>query len=141
MSGGALDYFFCKFDDHIEDFDDRELDDLVKDMAKLFHDREWYLSGDTSIGDWREARDNFKKKWFAADKREARIENYLRDITEKIKDEFGIGTRYCMTCGYWDREPDAIYGRCRIHPIRTREKDDCSDYTPKDDEQIKFEHG
>jgi len=35
MSGGSLNYFYSQLEDHVGDFDDRELDDLVKDLAKL----------------------------------------------------------------------------------------------------------
>lgn len=70
MSGGSLYYFYCDLEDHAGDFDDPELDDLVTDLAKLFHDREWYLSGDTSIKRWIESRDEFKKKWFVGGKNE-----------------------------------------------------------------------
>ena len=45
MSGGSLDYFYSQLNDHVGDFKDRELDELVSDLAELFHDREWYLSG------------------------------------------------------------------------------------------------
>ena len=51
MSGGSLDYFYCMLEEHTNDFDDKELNNLVSDLAQLFHDREWYLSGDTSRGD------------------------------------------------------------------------------------------
>ena len=67
MSGGSLDYFYSQLQEHIGDFKDKELDELVEDLAKLFHDREWYLSGDYCEGTWNEARDNFKKKWFTDD--------------------------------------------------------------------------
>ena len=65
MSGGRLDYFYSSLEDHVGDFGDKELDELVKDMANLFYEREWYLSGDTCAGDWNEARDKFKNKWFS----------------------------------------------------------------------------
>lgn len=73
MSGGSLDYFYCQLQEHVGDFKDKELDDLVNDLAELFHDREWYLSGDTGEGNWNEARDNFKKKWFTETGRTARM--------------------------------------------------------------------
>ena len=82
MSGGSLDYFYCQLQDHIGDFGDKELDELVKDLAELFHDREWYLSADYGIGDWNQARDNFKKKWFTKEGRKARI--------DKRADRFGL---------------------------------------------------
>lgn len=50
MSGGSLNYFYSQVEDHVGDFGDRELDDLVKDLAQLFHDREWFLSSDTNEG-------------------------------------------------------------------------------------------
>ena len=43
MSGGSLDYFYTMLQDHVGDFGDKELDELVADLAELFHDREWYL--------------------------------------------------------------------------------------------------
>lgn len=70
MSGGSLYYFYCDLEDHAGDFDDPELDGLVTDLAKLFHDREWYLSGDTSIDRWIKSRDEFKKKWLIGGKNE-----------------------------------------------------------------------
>ena len=78
MSGGSLDYFYCSLEEHVGDFNDRELDDLVKDLAQLFHDREWYLSGDYGEGNWNASRDTFKIKWFGEGARAERIDNYLR---------------------------------------------------------------
>ena len=80
MSGGSLNYFYCQLQDHVGDFGDKELDELVKDLAELFHDREWYLSADYGEGSWNEARDAFKAKWFTDHGRQERIEKYLSDI-------------------------------------------------------------
>lgn len=44
MSGGSLDYFYCQLEEHVGDFGDKELDELVNDLAELFHDREWILA-------------------------------------------------------------------------------------------------
>ena len=38
MSGGSLNYFYGQLEEHIGDFGDKELDELVKDLAELFHD-------------------------------------------------------------------------------------------------------
>ena len=92
MSGGSLNYFYCQLQDHVGDFGDKELDELVSDLAELFHDREWYLSADTGRGSWEEARDAFKKKWFTKLGRQERIEKYLADFTEEIRRSFGIST-------------------------------------------------
>ena len=61
MSGGSLGYFYCKLEEHCDDLGDRELNELVEDLAKLFHDREWYLSGDTCEDTWDKSRNDFYK--------------------------------------------------------------------------------
>ncbi len=90
MSGGSLNYFCYTLEEHIGDFGDKELDDLVKDLANLFHAREWFLSEDTKEESWDEARDTFKKKWFSDIGRTARIEKYLDDIREEVLKSFGV---------------------------------------------------
>ena len=52
MSGGSLNYFYSDLEEHEKDFGDKELNELVHDLAQLFHDREWYLSADTCEGAW-----------------------------------------------------------------------------------------
>lgn len=114
MSGGSLNYFCSHLQEHAGDFEDAELDELVKDLADLFHDREWYLSGDTGEGDWNEARDAFKAKWFTEHGRQERIEAYLAELSEEVRKSFGISERYCKTCKHWMMEAgyDQRYGRC-----------------------------
>lgn len=113
MSGGSLNYFYSEMESHIGDFDDPELDDLVRDLAKLFHDREWYLSSDTSEGSWRDARDAFKQKWFKDGARQERVEKYLKDIRREVLDSFGLSKEYCRFCAYWTREKGGSeYGSC-----------------------------
>jgi hypothetical protein len=127
MSGGSLDYFYSQLNDHVGDFKDKELDDLVSDLAQLFHDREWYLSGDTGEGSWNEARDNFKAKWFTEIGRQVRIEKYLDDIKTEVLQSFGIAHKYCQDCKNWKKE-DENYGRCpfvkgcSFHKCETCEK-------------------
>lgn len=114
MSGGSLNYFYSTLQDHVGDFQDKELDDLVKDLAELFHEREWYLSGDTGKGSWREARDAFKKKWFTEYGRKERIERYLKQLASEVFDSFGFGM-YCKDCKFWTVETDdSRYGRCKF---------------------------
>lgn len=116
MSGGSLDYFYSDLESHVGDFGDKELDDLVKDLAKLFHDREWFLSSDTNEGTWRESRDAFKNKWFGKDCRRERIEKYLDEIRKEVLDSFGISDAYCMNCKNWESEAkaDFPYGVCSL---------------------------
>ena len=117
MSGGSLDYFYSRLEEHVGDFQDAELDDLVKDLAELFHDREWFLSADTCEGDWREARDKFKQKWFGEGARKERVEKYLTDFGRSVMDQLGLSDRYCKNCSHWtEEEKGSVYGNCGVHP-------------------------
>ena len=136
MSGGSLNYFYSHLQEHIGDFGDKELDDLVKDLADLFHDREWYLSSDTCEGDWLESRDNFKKKWFTENGRQERIEKYLDEIRSDVLDMFGMDTRKCDTCKHWEPESDK-YGRCEheeYHMMHRAER--CAKWEAKDGKNL-----
>lgn len=116
MSGGSLGCFYSSMQEHDRDFGDKELDELVSDLAGLFKDREWFLSSDTCAGDWNESRDEFKKKWFTEHGRQERIEKYLAEFSEEIRQTFGIGRRYCKTCKHWQGRENPVYdgkyGRC-----------------------------
>ncbi len=118
MSGGSLDYFYNQLNEHVGDFKDKELDELVKDLAELFHDREWYLSGDYGEGNWNEARDNFKQKWFGEGARAERIEKYLEEVKQELLHSFGVDKRYCQDCKHWivsDKHKEGKYGDCEFH--------------------------
>lgn len=118
MSGGHLDYFCSDLESHVGDFGDRELDDLVKDMAALFYEREWFLSGDICEGKWNDARDAFKKKWFAENARQERIETYLDAVRDEVLKSLGLSDRYCRNCSHWTQEKDDSYkeyGKCPYH--------------------------
>lgn len=117
MSGGSLGYFYSDLDSHVGDFGDMELDELVKDLAQLFHDREWFLSSDTCEGTWNEARDAFKKKWFTDAGRKERIEKYLDKIKDEVLVSFGMSDKYCKNCKHWTqdkRENYEKYGNCEF---------------------------
>jgi hypothetical protein len=111
MSGGSLNYFYYKLEEHVGDFGDKELDELVKDLAKLFHDREWYLSADYGKGSWIEARDEFKAKWFTEHGRQERIEKYLAEIGDDVRAMFGMSNDRCQNCKHWAKVSDH-YGKC-----------------------------
>ena len=115
MSGGSLNYFYYQLEDHVGDFDDKELDSLVADLAKLFKDREWYLSADTGKGSWIEARDSFKKKWFTEHGRQERIEQYLSEFADEIRDAFGLKKERCNNCKHWtQKNTESAYGDCEF---------------------------
>lgn len=114
MSGGSLDYFYSRLEEHVGDLGDRELDELVKDLAELFYRREWYTSGDTSEGDWREARKAFKQKWLYKGSRDERFRQYIEKAMESLRDDFGLNDhKSCETCGHWTPR-GGNYGDCEL---------------------------
>ena len=115
MSGGSLDYFYSRLEEHVGDFGDKELDSLIKDLVDLFYEREWYLSGDTCEGRWNEARDKFKKKWFTEQGRTERIEQCLDEFKAEMLQSFGATRTYCQDCKHWKKEKDSAYGDCDLH--------------------------
>lgn len=114
MSGGILNYFYNTLEEHIGDFEDKELDDLIRDLVKLFHDREWYLSSDTGEGSWKESRDAFKAKWFTPEGRKERIDHYLDEIRNDVLESFGLSDKRCKNCRHWTagKKDDSPYGSC-----------------------------
>lgn len=112
MSGGSLNYFYTELRGHSRDLGDKELNDLVTDLADLFHDREWYLSGDTGEGSWKEARDVFKAKWFTENGRQERIERYLAEFANEVRESFGISKARCRFCKHFTPEDRSEYGKC-----------------------------
>ena len=59
MSGGSMNYICWQIEEEADKMGDPELIALVKDVATLMHDREWYLSGDTSDETWKESKEAF----------------------------------------------------------------------------------
>ena len=127
MSGGSLDYFYSSLEDHVGDFEDKELDDLVKDLAHLFYEKEWYLSGDTNIGRWNEARDEFKQKWFTQFGRQERIDEYLKQIKDELYRSFGLTDEYCRNCAHWTENFDS-YGDCDNKDYLTHRSESCDKF-------------
>lgn len=135
MSGGALDYFYCTLQDHDKDFGDKELNELVSDLAELFRDREWYLSADTGEGDWNEARDAFKKKWFSEHGRQERIEKYLAEFSDEVRKTFGISKQFCKNCKHWSEKTkyDGMYSRCEfVSSCVMHRSESCDKFEEKD---------
>lgn len=87
MSGGSHDYVCFKVEEYLcGQMKDREIDDLMKDIAKLAHDLEWADSGDYCIEDYFKTVKKFKEKWFNA-KRNARLELYVDEAISELKSE------------------------------------------------------
>ena len=71
------------------------------------------------MGDWNEARDAFKAKWFTEHGRQERIEKYLAEVADEVRNMFGMSRRYCRNCKHWEgREKpryEGKYGNCQFH--------------------------
>lgn len=86
MSGGSMDYLCYRVEEAANAMGDRELTELVKDVAELLHDREWYISGDYGANTWEESVRKFKQKWF--DKpREKRLKALIEQMFDETKQE------------------------------------------------------
>lgn len=134
MSGGSLNYFYSQLEEHRNDLGDKELNELVKDLAKLFHDREWYLSSDTGEGSWNESRDKFKKKWFTTEGHKETVVKIMNDIQNEVYTSFGIASRYCKDCDHFVAETskDSSYGDCPYNPYcKVHTHETCENWSEK----------
>ena len=86
MSGGSLNYICYKLEDVASSIDDKEVRDLVNDLAELLHDLEWYMSGDYGEDSYEETLSKFKAKWFG-DNRNERLKEYLNTALDDMKKE------------------------------------------------------
>ena len=87
MSGGSHNYIYAFLEDElVGQMEDKELDELMKDVATLAHDLEWYHSADTSRNDYRESVRKFKDKWFKQS-REERLKKYIEESLKKTREE------------------------------------------------------
>lgn len=87
MSGGSHNYICYEIEEYlVGQMEDRELNDLIKDIVTLAHDLEWYHSSDTSRDDYRKSVRKFKDKWFKQS-REERLRKYIEEATQNIRNE------------------------------------------------------
>lgn len=135
MSGGSMDYICWKIEEYSERLADKELMELAKDMAKVFHDAEWWECADIGEGRYRKTVAEFKKKWFEAS-REERLLHYIDDAVYDLKLALGMGDT-CNDCKNF--EPVDDYGNCCYCNGRMTHKLDkvCKHFATKvvDDEQ------
>lgn len=87
MSGGSYGYICYRFEEECcGRMYDVEMNDLVKDLAKLLHDLEWWQSSDTSEETYRKSVAEFKEKWFKGN-REDRLKKYVEEQCDTLKAE------------------------------------------------------
>lgn len=114
MSGGSMEYLSSRIEEYAEMFEDKEIVELVKDVAQLWHDCEWYHSGDTCKGEYLEAVENFKNKWFEGS-REELLKTFIDNKLEEVKEDcyrFIGGINYCYQCKSFEQLEDSKYGDC-----------------------------
>lgn len=87
MSGGSMNYAYYTIEEQARYLEDRELIDIAKDFAKLFHDAEWWHSSDIDEKDYRETVKWFKDKWLRNCKIDERLQNYIDQIFDEAKQE------------------------------------------------------
>lgn len=87
MSGGSMNYVYSRIETEcVGNMGDHELDDLMKDIVKLVHDREWCLSDDIGEEDYRKSVEKFKEKWFKAS-RTIRMRGYVEDMFKAAREK------------------------------------------------------
>lgn len=89
MSGGSMDYLCYRVEEVADQMGDRELIELIKDVAELLHDREWYLSGDYGDETWEKCAQKFKRKWFEQPRKDR--------LKALIEQTFNEAKRECMS--------------------------------------------
>lgn len=87
MSGGSHNYICYRIEeDLVGQMEDRELDDLMRDIATLAHDLEWYHSSDIGDDDYFKTVKEFKQKWFKGN-REERLKSYIDEALDDVREE------------------------------------------------------
>lgn len=94
MSGGSHNYMYSRVEEEYADrMFDSQLNTMIKDLAGLLHDLEWWQSGDYSEETYRESVNKFKKKWIKQTKIDAwrainkcdkdKLKKYIFNVKEK----------------------------------------------------------
>lgn len=86
MSGGSMDYLCWKMENEAGMFEDREIMELMNDLAKVAHDCEWYHSGDICRETYMNTVRLFKEKWFKGDRTE-RLKGYVDESFDRARRE------------------------------------------------------
>lgn len=89
MSGGSMDYLYCRvLESAVGNMGDAELDELMHDIANLLHDCEWWDSGDICEDTYRKSVAEFKEKWFGKSaNRSERLEKLIDEKINQVRKE------------------------------------------------------
>lgn len=87
MSGGSHNYICYTIESElVGQMHDKELDDLMKDIAELAHDLEWFDSSDVCEDTYRKSVLKFKSKWFGKTRTE-RLKDYIDSSINELKEQ------------------------------------------------------
>lgn len=90
MSGGSFNYMYLVIRDMYSGcLEDKELEELLDDFCQVLKELEWYQSCDTSEEDYREAVEQFKKKWLSGydDNTNGRIDRFKANFRKSIEEQ------------------------------------------------------
>lgn len=89
MSGGSMNYLCYKIEEEAVGYMcDAELDELMRDIANLLHDCEWWHSCDYSEDSYRKSAAEFKRKWFGnTAHRNERLERLIDEKLDQVRKE------------------------------------------------------
>ena len=111
-----MNYFYRTLEEYSNVLGDRELNDLVHDLVKVFHDKEWWDSADIGEGSYNQTVKEFKEKWFTEVGHNRRYAEYIDTAIRDLKRELRLDTTYCKDCANWKKAKESgyysEYGRC-----------------------------
>lgn len=85
MSGGSMGYLCYEIEEKcVDQMQDLELDALMRDLAKLLHDLEWYRSCDYSEETYRNTVKSFKAKRLGGKARNARLKAIIEEQVYQV---------------------------------------------------------
>lgn len=82
---------YCRLARNLNPMEDRDVSELLYDMACLLHSCEWYKSGDICEESYKKGLQKFKNKWFKRTSKD-RLKAYKDDLKayyEELVAEFG----------------------------------------------------
>lgn len=115
MSGGSMNYICYQVEEASRCFNNPQIRELVKDVSKLLHDKEWADSGDYCVGEYNKTEKEFCEKWLCNHNETltAIVSNEIEGVRNTLLACIGLG-KYCKDCVRWKKEKgESDYGRCK----------------------------
>lgn len=86
MSGGSFNYMYGQIEDtYVGEMEDRELNEMIKDLCYVLHALEWWKSADYAEDSYRKKVATFKAKWFGS--RDDRLKSIIEEVCNDAKQE------------------------------------------------------